>query len=409
MVFVVGARRSGTNWRRRMLDAHPAVAGIPAETHLFSHGVRCLADRVQHGTTGSTTTGRIYMDRGEFAVAARRFCDGVFESWQRREAPVAQLVGEHTPLHVHHLDLIGAVYPDAAVLHIVRDGRDVARSLLRMSWGPASATEAAEEWAAAVTDARAVAPALSRYREVRYEELLADPRRGAEDLYRWLGIDTAAAVLDAAGTEAAVAFNVDMTDGSVGAGKWRRGLSADEAAAVMAVAGPLLGELGYLDDDRGDTDPEPPLASRLPGSALDVARAVRTRLRRRPDPIGRMVVDQLEHRSDVFDQVFGALIGGVPGDLADRFTRRASVRVVGPEGVWAGRGPDAVARAIGEIRDDAGTIGPQERGDVHPGLPAWTIVTTHRDAGGRRHHRVFVDSLEADRIDGLTYYRLPGA
>lgn len=409
MVFVVGARRSGTNWLRRVLDAHPAVAVIPAETHLFSHGVRCLADRVQHGTAGSTTTGRVYMDRQEFADAARTFCDGVFDSWRRREAPDAQLIGEHTPLHVHHLDLIGAVYPDAAVLHIVRDGRDVARSLLRMSWGPASATDAAEEWVTAVTDARRVAPTLARYREVRYEELLADPRGGAEDVYRWLGLDTGPAVLDAAGTEASVAFNVDTTDGSVGAGKWRTGLRPEEAAAVTAVAGPLLAELGYLDDEADPSLGAPPARPSLPAAARDAAKAVRSRVRRRPDPVGRMVVDQLERRSELFDRVFGHLVGGVPGDVAALFTERASVRVVGADGVWTGRGPAAVERAIGEITTDAAAIGPQERGDVHPGFPAWTVVTAHRDAEGRRHDRVFVVGLDGERIDALTYYRLPGA
>src|SRR5947208_2188830 len=143
MIFVVGARRSGTRWLQRILAAHPHVAWVPSESHLFSHGIAPLFELFQHSLRSSTTTGRVYVERAVALDGARDLCDAVLGGFLD---PGAERLVERTPLHVLHLDLISGIYPDAQVVHIIRDGRDVALSVAAQNWGPSGIKDAAAEW-----------------------------------------------------------------------------------------------------------------------------------------------------------------------------------------------------------------------------------------------------------------------
>jgi len=77
-VFVVGARRSGTNWVQRILAAHPDAVAVPTEPNLFSTALAPLQERFQHGAVGSPVVGKLYMDRDAFLDAVRAFCDAAF-------------------------------------------------------------------------------------------------------------------------------------------------------------------------------------------------------------------------------------------------------------------------------------------------------------------------------------------
>src|SRR5687767_2814543 len=173
MVFNAGSRRSGTYWLQRIVCAHPAVGEVPSETYVFSHGIAPLMERFQHEERESQEVGSVYADRERLIGAIRNLCDTVFGEF----AEAGQThVAERTPWHVFHLALIAEVYPDARFVHIVRDGRDVVRSLLGQYWGPGTVTEGAEEWCTSVAAARDAAGLLGeRLLEVRYEELLAEP------------------------------------------------------------------------------------------------------------------------------------------------------------------------------------------------------------------------------------------
>jgi hypothetical protein len=239
-IFNVGARRSGTYWLQRIVCAHPAVAEVPGETYLFSHGVAPLMERFQHDDRDAPGVGRVYADRARVVGAVRGLCDAVLGEFA---APGQTHVAERTPWHVHHLPLIGEVYPDARFVHIVRDGRDAVRSLVAKAWGPATVGEGAQEWRASVEAGLAAAPGLGdRLIEVRYEALLADPRAEVERVYAHLGLEGG---VDRALTAAAEVANLGGHDGRVGAGKWREGWGRRELRAFDRVAGDLLRELGY--------------------------------------------------------------------------------------------------------------------------------------------------------------------
>src|SRR5439155_26280155 len=108
----------------------------PSETYLISDGVAPFAELVQHVNPGSMAMAKTFMDRDRFRDAMRDLLDGVFLDNLERLGPDARYIVERTPGHVSHLPLIADVFPDARVIHIVRDGRAVARSLTSMDWGP---------------------------------------------------------------------------------------------------------------------------------------------------------------------------------------------------------------------------------------------------------------------------------
>jgi hypothetical protein len=268
VIFLVGAQRSGTNWLQRMLSAHPEIVGLPAETHFFSHGIAPLKERFHHGPSNSTTTGATYMDPQRLRESLRRFSDDVLAEQWRMLAPDASRILERTPLHVHHLKLISDVYPDAWVIHIIRDGCEVACSLRAQSWGPETMTEAAREWASAIRDARSAS--VPRYREVRYEELLARPVDGVSELLTWLQlpVDDDVRTMIARGAEKV--FNVTRGSKSIRPDKWRAQLSPQDVADFRREAGETMTELGY---PLPESAPEaaPPARNRLDGGRIALA------------------------------------------------------------------------------------------------------------------------------------------
>lgn len=245
MVFNVGSRRSGTYWLQRIVCAHPQVAEVPSETHLFSHGIAPLVERFQYEDPAAPDVGLVYADRAEVIGHLRALCDSVFEPFRRGRASVA----ERTPLHVNHMPLIAEVYPEARFVHIIRDGRDVARSIVRQEWGPNTIEGAAAEWRDAVSNGRAAGQSPlgpARYREVRYEALLADPESEIGGIYGFLGLDPREGI-DGALIEARRHANVGPSKrGGVGAGKWQEEWGPEQVREFDSVAGPLLRELGYM-------------------------------------------------------------------------------------------------------------------------------------------------------------------
>jgi Sulfotransferase family len=395
VVFVVGCRRSGTNWLQRILTAHPHVVGMPSEGYLFSGALSKVAERFQHGNPGSPKTGKMFMSREGMLDAMRDFADRVFSENLERLGSDARYLVERTPWHVYDLELIGEVYPDARVIHIIRDGRDVARSLVSQAWGPQRLEDAAEEWRSSVTAGRDAGQALGqRYLEVRYEALLDSPERGIQRLYDWLGLDTDDGVLARALAEARSEFNVDPRAPVVASGKWRDAFSASEMNAFERVAGELLAELGY---QRGDVPRRQQLEGlvRRAGSPRRLAQHARRRLER-----GAAQNGGSGYR--VFEQ-FVDHIG------ADRL--EAAVAMLAPQAhvrvLAGGIAREARGEAAKELLRDhlASSSGIEViSGNVHPGGHTSTSVTTNELPDGRTLARTLTVSAAEGTVHSVSLF-----
>jgi len=405
VIFVVGARRSGTNWLQRMLCSHPDLAGVPSESFLFSHGIEPLAERFQSAATGSPATGFVYMERHALADALRDFCDAVFLGIRDSVRPAATRIVERTPDHVRFLPLIGEVYPDARVIHIIRDGRDVARSLLGQEWGPDSVAEAAEEWRSAIEQGRTSGSTLGHYREVRYEALLEDTAGELVQLYSWLGVPVDDEIMEVAVAEGRARFNVDPSAPRVAAGKWQGSFTEEDLWAFEAVAGNLLGELGYAPGSarpreaaRGPirAPAQPRLANRLRSAAKSMirGRGARPSVGVATATLVQSVVDGFLAR--IADRHFE--------EAASMLRPAAMVRIVGPKGDWRGRGEPARRRLVEALSADRALAGKQVRADIHPAVPLVTVFASYELPAGGNEHRVLVVGADRAAVTHVTFY-----
>ena len=406
MVFVVGVRRSGTNWLQRILAAHPDAIAVPTESNLFSKGLAPLAGRFQHGAIGAPAVGRMYMERERFLDAVRDFCDAAFGGLLDVLAPDARFLVERSPMDTAVLELIGDVYPDATIVHVIRDGRDVVRSLVSQDWGPDSISEAASMWRDAVEHARRVGASLDGYHEVRYEHLLADCAGGLRALFDAVGFDATPDALASAEIEARVSYNADPRAPQLAEGKWRTSFSDDDLEAFMEVAGSTLADLGY------DTDVAhaAPLSTQEPRSGG----GPRWRRGRRAPSEAKNAfaaerLTRLRDASAVLDVVLADLAARRFDALTARLGGPAPVRIVGAGEDWRGRGDDGRARLVAALEADPALLGRQVRGDVYAALPLHTLVATYRTDDGALHDRVLVLGIEGDALTTVTWYRLdPG-
>jgi hypothetical protein len=399
LIFNVGSRRSGTFWLQRIVSAHPDVSAVGSETHLFSHGIAPLAERFHHAALGSAQVGSTFVARDTMLDALRDFCDSVFAPMLE---PGKERLAERTPLHALHTGLIGDVYPDARIVHIVRDGRDVVRSLLAQQWGPENVAEGAREWRASIESARAGAAGSDRYLEIRYEDLHADPATRIPELYRWLGLEVGDAILEHAMAEAKVERNLDPKATPAGSGKWRNVLTPEDLKAFEDVAGDVLYGLGY---ERAEA-----LGSRRNGR-------LRGLLRRGPsglEPDAALLGGQTPHEragGDVDSQrhidalldAFHTAPERAGGLLADG----ATVRVVDGARERSAGGDGARELLVGALREDGALRGRQLRGDVHPAPPLFTVMLSYESPDGPAD-RVLVARLDGERVRDLVLYR-PGA
>lgn len=234
VVIVLGAARSGTTWLHRMLCAHPDIAGTETgETWLFPDIAPLWADDLRAAVGDET------LERG-----LREFCDVLLDSMRERLKPAATHVCEKTPATVWRLPMLAAVYPDAYYVHVVRDGRDAVVSMVESGFMDGDLAAAARTWVDAVSRARGGSAELPKFREVRYEDLLADPSGGVTALWEWIGL-TALADAEAALQERVTQRITPLEPvGDIGTGKWQT-LDRKQRRELETIAGPLLAELGY--------------------------------------------------------------------------------------------------------------------------------------------------------------------
>jgi hypothetical protein len=401
MIFAFGARRSGTWWLQRILTAHPEVSGIPSESYLFELGIRPLLERFHHGMKSSTTVAQMHADRDVLIDATRDFCDRILEPYLE---PGTRYLSERSPGHAKAVDVIAQVYPDAKLIGIVRDGRDVARSLVARDWGPDSIGEAAREWRDSILIPRASAPA-GQYLELRYESLLEDLESGIRGLYEWLGLPADDEIVQQTLAVAKRPINEDPKDPRITTNKWRDHFSDADLAAFEAEAGDLLDELGYeRAAPTAPRAPDPQPAAAQPGAS---ASGVLTRLRgrlARPEPApaapppGQEIGGALAVAQKVADRVLEALHAGDATRLQEVLAPNATMQVIGGAEQQLAGAEDVA----GALLADAAWRGTQLYGRAHPGDPTYTLVLGYEPDVWR----VLCLQTRAQQVQSVVLYRL---
>ncbi len=101
----------------------------------------------------------------------------------------ARIIAEKTPAHITKIPRILDWYPDAKIVHIVRDGRDAVLSLLRAPWTHSNLRRHARNWRWCIKRmARFRQRYPERILEIRYEELLMDTENTLRDVSNFIGV-----------------------------------------------------------------------------------------------------------------------------------------------------------------------------------------------------------------------------
>ena len=229
-----------------MLACHPDIA-TAGESHLFPEGVAQLLRN--HGSHDPLMGLKTWMPRGEFLAVVRSFTDAIFSSMHAATRPDAKMVVDKTPTVRPFADELALVYPDARFIHIIRDARDMAGSVVGL-WGQGRGLgaweHAARTWVDAVNDIRSKLGTFA-YHEVRYETIVADPRTELSRIFDFCDLDHDGDFVATCVAFARAPINTRPSDDRVGAGKWQDERS-DALRRVIGIAGDLMIETGHLTD-----------------------------------------------------------------------------------------------------------------------------------------------------------------
>ena len=239
LVVLVGAGRSGSSLVHEVLARHPDVGFLTNVEDRLGPAARAhrpLVGAYRRMPPSWTRKGRLRLAPSEgyrqlsahvspaLARSERDLLAADADPWLAdRLRGFVESLGQrsHAPVLVHKLTgwprarLLAEVLPEARFVHVVRDGRAVATSLLQMPWwggwggpgawryGPLPPTYAAEweatrsfpvlagiTWKLMVDAADACAAELPAHawHEVRYEDVVADPRPAFASLLDTLGL-----------------------------------------------------------------------------------------------------------------------------------------------------------------------------------------------------------------------------
>jgi hypothetical protein len=276
-VFIVGCPRSGTTLLQRMVNAHREIAITKRETHWVP---RCFNERI-----GLTPEGLVTGDLLSWLIQNRhfqtlgigvddlasiaggpeplpysKFVTRIFDLYGVRAAK--SRVGDKTPGYVRVLSTLHALWPQAKIVHLIRDGRDVCLSLLDWrksdrilghfpTWAEDRVLTAALWWSWNVRLGREAGASLGGdlYREIRYEALVAQPLEQCSALSAYLGVQLDLDMLDFNRGRTRAGAGVDAKHFwlpiTPGLRDWRSQMLLGDIETFEAGAGDLLGELGY--------------------------------------------------------------------------------------------------------------------------------------------------------------------
>jgi LPS sulfotransferase NodH len=298
--FLVGRSKSGTSWLMRLFNSHPEIL-CRGEGKFFGedtanalHGALARSKELKRWLGHNPWTLRD-QDPDLDDIVANTINYLMQEKLRKTNK---KIVGDKSPFTTPGVvEEISSICPDAKVVHIIRDGRDVAVSSVHHQWNKATdqggrrkisrekvakreayredpetfgpsgesifsgehVAEIARSWSTSVSRAMEDAALLGdNYYQVRYEDLLAEPVGEVVRLLEFLGADSdeevASGCVEAASFEQLSGGRTQGEEDSSSfyrkgiAGDWKNHFTEEDKQAFKEEAGELLIRLGYEED-----------------------------------------------------------------------------------------------------------------------------------------------------------------
>jgi hypothetical protein len=258
LVFIGGTGRSGTHALARLIGHHSRFADVPIEAR-FHCNKRGMPDLLEGRITRAAYVAKLrgfwwhrvrvdgrprglynLMREADFEAAVAAFEAGYGDDPIRAcRRLVLDLLGgvaeragkpglvEMSSHNVKEAQTLLRLFPDARILHALRDGRDSAASVTGKTWGPSSVGSAIDWWANRLReiergvrgeeDGAGYSIPADRFRVVLLDDLVGpDRERTYTGLLEFLGVD------DEPGLRAY--FESSVNAEAANAGRWRADL-----------------------------------------------------------------------------------------------------------------------------------------------------------------------------------------
>jgi len=262
ILLIVGATRWGTAWVQQCLDAHPNACA-KGEGHFTDVLFPKIAKAVDEYNAESEKIGNRLQLAGLAGNAAGCTVDDVDHLLRTAVALMLNrwigdteftCIVEKTPEHVLGLEILNRILPEAAIVHVVRDGRDEAVSAwefnLVISRGEfprqyptfsGFAKEFGAAWSRSVGAAKTFGRRhRHRYLEIRGEDLVDNPDVPVASLFDFAGFghdeDVRRYCMDLAWDDSPL---------DIEPGIWQTSFDDDAHTAFLRDGGELLKLLGY--------------------------------------------------------------------------------------------------------------------------------------------------------------------
>ncbi len=278
-IFIVSSPRSGSTLLRLILDAHPNIA-IPPPGYLFnmiypylySYGdlnkkenfAELIEDILEAPTIKkwkcNLNIASIISNVGECSFK------GVYEYlhviYMNQQGKIRW--GNKSPRNVHFISDIKELFPKAQIIHLLRDGRDVAIDIADADFWPHSLWGGAQRWQECVRAARIFSRELDSdsYMEVRYESLCQSPESVLRQVCEFIGETFAPEILAHHESSSTRSWSQDKTHQATAkpitteyVGMYKRRLNQHDRQALEALTGETLRQAGYPVD--GNASPIP--------------------------------------------------------------------------------------------------------------------------------------------------------
>jgi len=192
-VFLVGAMRSGSTLLRLMLDHHPEIA-FDKE---FDFAVALVSDTGQLPSIQSYLEWIKYVRSVDYTINTSLDYRELVNDFLRQKQAMSggkKYVG--ATVH-HHFDRLRFLWPHARYIHLVRDPRDVARSVLQKGWA-GNVYQASRFWIQSEDcwDSLLAHVSHERVIELHYEDLVTKTESQLSRICEFIGVEFAPSMLD---------------------------------------------------------------------------------------------------------------------------------------------------------------------------------------------------------------------
>ncbi len=268
-VFIVGCPRSGTTLLQRVVNAHPKIAVVPEAPWIY-HLLKARVGITPRGTVTPDLApallehpkfGLLGINRDQLLpligkgrqMTYSTFVRGIFDLYGVIRGK--ELVGNKTPALVRRLNVVHKLWPEARIIHLIRDGRDVYLSMKNRplhsrdskalaGWEEDPVSTAALWWELNVQLGRKASKSFGPelYCEVRYESLVNRSTEFCAELCAFLGVTYSDVMLRFYEREKTKRASRPITPGLR---NWRSQMSSEDVELFEAAAGKTLEDLGY--------------------------------------------------------------------------------------------------------------------------------------------------------------------